>query len=232
MRQNKAENSSVHLNPFRIKDDTWISDSTIRRLSKYYRTLVQLLESNTKTVSSDMLAEHNGVTAAQVRKDLSCFGAFGRRGLGYNVADLKSNIAKIMGLDKQWNVAIAGVGNIGRALIDYDQFRIQGFKILMAFDRDAAKIGKIIHGVAVRDETNLERDVREEEIDIGIIAVPGPAAQAVVDKFIAGGVKGILNFAPVNITVSEGIFLRNENMAIEIEALSFALTNPTLVRVD
>lgn len=209
-----------------------ISDSTIHRLSQYYRTLVHLMDQGVKTVSSEILAQFNGVTAAQVRKDLSCFGAFGRRGLGYNVADLRHNIARIMGLEHTWKVALAGVGNIGRALIDYDQFRLQGFQITLAFDRDPAKIGKIIHGVVVRDERNIERDVEHEKVDIAVIAVPRPMAQSVADKFTAGGVKAILNFAPVNLSVPDGIFVRNENMAIEIEALSFALTNPNLVKVS
>ncbi len=214
------------------KETTRISDSTVHRLSQYYRSLAHLLDQGVKTVSSEILAQHNGVTAAQVRKDLSCFGAFGRRGLGYNVADLKHNIGRIMGLEHTWKVALAGVGNIGRALIDYDQFRLQGFQITMAFDRDPSKIGKVIHGVTVRDERNIERDVREEKVDIAVIAVPGLAAQSVVDKFVAGGVRAILNFAPLNLLVPEGIFIRNENMAIEIEALSFSLTNPDLVRED
>ena len=207
-----------------------ISESTIRRLSKYYRTLKLLQETGIKTVSSESLAKHNGVTAAQVRKDLSCFGAFGRRGLGYNVADLKRNIAKIMGLERTWKVALVGVGNIGRALIDYDQFRTQGFQITVAFDTDPAKIGKIIHGVAVRDEANLERDVAAEKVEIAVIAVPASLAQTLVNRLVGSGVKAILNFAPINITVPDGVFIRHENMAIEIEALSFALTNPRLVR--
>jgi len=214
----------------RLKNNTWISESTVHRLSQYIRTLQHLQEIGTKTVSSEMLAKHNGVTAAQVRKDLSCFGAFGRRGLGYNVHDLRVNIKRIMGLDRTWIVALAGVGNIGRALIDYAQFRMQGFKINIAFDRDPAKIGKIVHGVAIRDEANLERDIRDENVDIAVIAVPALAAQNVVDKCISGGVNAILNFAPVNLKVPDGVFIRNENMAIEIEALSFALTNPNLVR--
>lgn len=215
-----------------LKSILRISDSTVYRLSKYFRTLVLMQERGVKTVSSETLAEHNGVTAAQVRKDLSCFGAFGRRGLGYNVIDLKTEVGKIMGLGKTWKVALAGVGNIGRALIDYDQFRLQGFQITLAFDREPAKIGKVIHGVEVRDEINLERDVRAEKVDIGVVAVPASASQAVVDKLVAGGVRAILNFAPINIKVPAGVFIRNENMAIEIEALSFALTNPHLVRMS
>ena len=207
-----------------------ISDSTVRRLSKYYRTLSFLQDKGVKTVSSEVLAQHNGVTAAQVRKDLSCFGAFGRRGQGYNVADLKENVGRIMGLNRTWKVALCGVGNIGRALLDYDQFRLQGFQITMAFDNDTAKIGKTIHCVRVSDEANLERDVNNEKVDIAVVAVPASVAQSIVDRLIAGGVKAILNFAPINIMVPETAFIRHENMAIEIEALSFALTNPDLVQ--
>lgn len=207
-----------------------ISDSTVARLSKYFRTLRFVQNKGTKTISSELLAQYNGVTAAQVRKDLSCFGAFGRRGLGYNVADLKHEISKIMGLDRTWKVALVGVGNIGRALIDYDQFRKQGFQITIAFDKDPAKIGKIIHGVTVRDELNLQRDVAAEKVEIAVVAVPAASAQSLVDRLVKGGVGAILNFAPVNIAVPDGVFIRHENMAIEIEALSFAMTNPKLVR--
>ncbi len=207
-----------------------ISGSTIRRLSKYYRTLTLMLERGVKTISSETLAQHNGVTAAQVRKDLSCFGAFGRRGLGYDVVDLRENIGRIMGLDRTWKVALCGVGNIGRALLDYDQFRIQDFQITVAFDKDPAKIGKIIHGVTVRDEVNLERDVKVENVDIAVVAVPASVAQLIVDRLVTGGVRAILNFAPINIKAPEWVYIRNENMAIEIEALSFALTNPKLVQ--
>ncbi|MCF7809387.1 redox-sensing transcriptional repressor Rex [bacterium] len=207
-----------------------ISDSTIHRLSRYYRTLKYMHDKGSQTISSNILAQQNDVTAAQVRKDLSCFGAFGRRGLGYDIVDLKRNIARIMGLDRTWKVALCGVGNIGRALIDYDQFRVQGFQITVAFDSDPGKIGKVIHGVVIRNEANLERDVRDEKVEIGVVSVPVSSAQSIVDRLVAGGVRGILNFAPINIKVPKNVFVRNENMAIEIEALSFALTNPKMVQ--
>lgn len=185
-----------------------------------------------KTISSEMLALHNGVTAAQVRKDLSCFGAFGRRGLGYSVSGLKANIAEIMGLGKTWKVALVGVGNVGRALLDYDQFRIQGFQITIAFDSEPSKIGREFHGVVVRDVANLEAEVRQPPVDIAVVAVPASAAQTVVDRLVAGGVRAILNFAPINIIAPPTVFVRHENMAIEIEALAFALSNPDLVKND
>jgi len=203
-----------------------ISDSTVHRLSKYYRTLMLMQDKGVKTVSSDTLATHNGITAAQVRKDLSCFGAFGRRGLGYNVPDLKRNIARIMGLGRSWKVALVGVGNVGRALLDYDQFRMQGFQFAIAFDADKAKIGKVFHGVTVHDIATLEEAVMRERIEIAVVAVPSDFAQGVVDRLVLGGVRAILNFAPINITVPPNVSVRHENMAIEIEALAFALTNP------
>lgn len=213
-----------------LEDQQKISDSTVARLSKYYRTLLYLQQSGIETVSSEGLAQHNGITAAQVRKDLSCFGAFGRRGLGYNVSDLKANIARIMGLTRPYKVALVGVGNIGRALIDFDQFRMQGFQITVAYDKDPGKIGKSFHGITVRSLDDLERDLRDEHVDIAVVAVPASAAQSLVDRIVTSGVKAILNFAPINIQVPKGVFIRHENMAIEIESLSFALNNPNLVR--
>jgi len=209
-----------------------ISDSTVHRLSKYYRTLMFMQDKGVKTVSSDTLATHNGITAAQVRKDLSCFGAFGRRGLGYNVPDLKRNIARIMGLGRSWKVALVGVGNVGRAMLDYDQFRMQGFQFAIAFDSDPAKIGKEFHGIKVHDIATLEEAVLRERIEIAVVAVPSDYAQGVVDRLVAGGVRAILNFAPINIVVPPNVSVRHENMAIEIEALAFALTNPEWVTKD
>lgn len=202
-----------------------ISDATVRRLSKYYRSLKYAYDRGMRTISSQELAKMNNLTAAQVRKDLSFFGAFGRRGLGYYVADLQRNIARILGINRTWNVALIGVGNIGRALIDFDQFRQQGFIIKTIFDNDPNKIGKVYHGREVRDFANLEEEIKKDKIRIAIIAVPTHYAQSVVDKLLECKIRAILNFAPITLQVPEGVFVRNENMAIEIEALSFALTN-------
>ena len=207
---------------------TRISFATIRRLSRYYRSLEQTERRDVGTISSDELARLNGLTAAQVRKDLSFFGAFGRRGLGYNVPDLKRNIAKILGIDRTWNVAIIGAGNIGRALMNFDQFKKQGFLIRLILDNDPAKIGEKIAELEIKDLNDLSIEIKNNQIDIAIICVPGSAAQKTVDKLVAEevGIKAILNFAPVPIFVPDGIALRNINMAVDIEALSFALTNP------
>ncbi len=201
-----------------------ISDSTISRLSTYYRTLSRLIEQKVDTVSSDQIAEINNITSAQVRKDLSFFGSFGKRGLGYNTRDLKEEIAKILGLKKKWNVALVGIGNIGRALIDYGEFKKQGFIIRALFDNDPQKVGKEIGGLKINDINNVCQVVKKENIEIAIIAVPAKFAQSVVDTLVKCGIKAFLNFAPVTIKVPSDVMVKNENMSIELEALSYFLT--------
>ena len=201
-----------------------ISDSTIRRLSTYFRTLSRLIEDNIETVSSDEIADINDITSAQVRKDLSFFGTFGKRGLGYNTSDLREEIAKILGLKKQWNIALAGVGNIGKALVDYAEFKRQGFHIKALFDNDQSKIGQEVNGLKVYDIKDACSITKKEEIDIAIIAVPAKVAQEVIDEFIKCGVRAYLNFAQLTIKVPENVFVRNENMSIELEALTYYLS--------
>ena len=201
-----------------------ISDSTIRRLSTYYRTLSTLIEDKTETVSSDEIADINDITSAQVRKDLSFFGTFGKRGLGYNTSDLREEIARILGLKKQWNIALAGVGNIGKALIDYVEFKKQGFYIKALFDNDTSKIGKEISGLKIYHFDDVCSITKKEEIEIAIIAVPAKVAQEVIDEFVKCGIRAFLNFAQLTIKVPENVFVRNENMSIELEALSYYLS--------
>ncbi len=207
-----------------------ISNATVRRLSKYYRSLKYAYDRGMRTISSQELADMNTLTAAQVRKDLSFFGAFGRRGLGYYVADLQRNIARILGINKTWNIALIGAGNIGRALIDYDQFRQQGFLMKLVLDNDPNKIGNVYHGIEVNDFNNVSDLVKQNKIKIVIIAVPAQYAQGVVDRLVECKVRAFLNFAPITVQVPDDVFVRNENMAIELEALSFALTNRREVR--
>lgn len=202
-----------------------ISDSTIRRMSKYFRSLEQLIDKRVDTVSSDTLAEMDGITSAQVRKDLSFFGTFGKRGFGYNTKALKKQIENILGLYRTWNVAIVGAGNIGRALTDYAEFKKQGFIIRLIMDKDPKKIGNQVHGLTIEDFSKVEELVRNEQIDIGIIAVPADYAQGVADKLVASGVMAILNFAPRSLKVPSGIAVKYENMAVEMEALSYFLSN-------
>jgi redox-sensing transcriptional repressor len=202
-----------------------ISDSTIRRMSKYFRSLDQLIDKRVDTVSSDTLAEMDGITSAQVRKDLSFFGTFGKRGFGYNTKALKKQIENILGLYRTWNVTIVGGGNIGRALTDYTEFKKQGFIIRLIMDKDGAKIGKQVHGLTIEDFNKVNDLVKQEQIDIAIIAVPADNAQAVADKLVAAGIKAILNFAPRSLKVPPDVTVKYENMAVEMEALSYFLSN-------
>ncbi len=202
-----------------------ISDSTIRRLSKYYRTLSYQIEKGVNTISSNEIANINSITSAQVRKDLSFFGTFGKRGLGYNTMQLKDQIAIILGLKKAWNVGLVGFGNIGHALLRYDEFKKQGFHIKAIFESDSRKYGQKIDSVEISNINNACKVVEKKELEIIIVAVPGKFAQSIVDQFIECGIKAFLNFAPISIKVPENVLVKNENMSIELEALSFFLTN-------
>ena len=202
-----------------------ISDSTIQRLSRYYRTLSELIEKDITTISSREIADINSIASAQVRKDLSFFGTFGKRGLGYNTVQLKNQISKILGLQKQWNVAMVGMGNIGRALIHYDEFKKQGFNIIALFDNDEKKCGKLENNIVITHINDAKKVVKNKQIEIIIIAVPAKVAQDLVDKFVDYGIKAFLNFAPTSIKTPEKVLVKNENMSIELEALSYFLTN-------
>ncbi|GAB4177325.1 MAG: redox-sensing transcriptional repressor Rex [Calditrichia bacterium] len=203
--------------------DKKIAESTIYRLSRYYRSLGHLIEEGKDTISSDDLAEIDGITSAQVRKDLSFFGSFGKRGLGYNTRLLRQQIAEILGLTHPWNLGVVGAGNIGRALCDYQEFKRQNFLVKALFDADPDKIGTDYHGVPIFDYNRLEEKVKELDIQIGVIAVPAERAQEVADRLVAAGIKAILNFAPKSIKVDDDVKVRYENMAIEVESLTYFL---------
>jgi redox-sensing transcriptional repressor len=202
-----------------------ISESTIHRLSMYYRALSLLEKENYETVSSKELAKREKLTPAQVRKDLSFFGSFGTRGLGYPVKELRAQIGSILGLDRVWRVALVGVGNIGSALVSYKEFTKQGFQIVKLFDNDQRKIGSNHKGIVVSDIRNLETELRELKIEMVVLAVPATVAQYIVDDVVRAGIKAILNFAPVNLKVPDDVYIRNENMSMELEYLSFAMVN-------
>lgn len=200
-----------------------ISDSTIRRLSVYLRTLEEGGEPE-ETVSSEDLAERAGTTAAQVRKDLSLFGSFGKRGLGYAVPELSGRLRRILGLDRTWKIALVGAGRVGAALFEYPGFRARGFRIVSVFDRDPEKIGRHWGDIPIENVADLGPRVREQGVEILILAVPAPAVQDVVDRAVEAGVRGILNFAPAQLKVPEEVALKDVNMVMELEALSFTLS--------
>jgi redox-sensing transcriptional repressor len=201
-----------------------VSESTVRRLSSYLRILKELQSEGTRTVSSERLAELGGLTSAQVRKDLSFFGNFGVRGRGYDVVDLGSALTRILGLDRPWKAVVVGAGRLGSALTSYPEFGNQGFHIVAIFDVDLAKLGKRVGNCEIRSVDELRAYAAQESILVGIIATPKSAAQDAADLLVAGGVRGILNFAPAALDVPPGVTVRNVNLAIELEGLSFAIT--------
>ena len=200
-----------------------VSPSTVGRLSIYLRVLSELDGLGAETVSSEELATRCGTSAAQVRKDLSFFGTFGKRGRGYSVEELTTALRSILGLERRYRVALVGAGRIGVALLGYRDFQQQGFHIEAVFDADPKKVGQRWGSTTVRHDSELEEALRAEGIDIVIVAVPSEAAQVVVDRVVAAGVRAILNFAPTKLQVPAGIALKNVNMALELEGLSFAL---------
>jgi len=202
-----------------------IAESTVRRLSLYLRFLEEFEEQGMETVSSEALAARGGTTSAQVRKDLSFFGSFGKRGLGYSVAELVRRLREILGLGRTYRVAMIGAGKIGSALVQYRGFRQRGFEIVAIFDADPAKVGRNWNGLTVRDVKELEGELRRQIVDIAVIVTPADAAQAVADKVVGLGVKAILNFAPIQLMVPDDVVVKTVNLALELETLSYALTN-------
>jgi redox-sensing transcriptional repressor len=205
--------------PFKIPK---IPEMTVRRLSVYTRCLQQLEEDGVKTISSQELAERFSFNSAQVRKDLAYFGEFGVRGIGYYVAGLKAELQKILGLDREWPVALVGLGNLGSALLHYKGFARQGFRIAAIFDDDPAKAGAI-DGVPVLPLADLAREARARNLQIAIVAVPAESAQAVTTAIAAAGIKAVLNFAPGRIRATKEVRLKNVDLSIELESLSFYL---------
>ena len=202
-----------------------IAESTVRRLSIYLSFLEEIQEEGVTTTSSDDLAKLGGTTSAQVRKDLSFFGSFGKRGLGYSVPELAAALREILGLGKQWRVCIVGAGKIGAALARYAGFAERGFNVTALYDSDPAKVGHRSGQLVIRDTKELERDVEAHRFDIAVITVPAENAQAIVDRLVKAGLKAILSFAPTQLTVPDDVELRTVNMAMELEGLTFALTN-------
>ena len=202
-----------------------IADSTVRRLSLYLRFLEESANRGLVTISSDELARRGGTTSAQVRKDLSFFGSFGKRGLGYSVPELTDSLREILGLRRDWQVIIVGAGKIGTALAQYKGFRQRGFRVTAVYDRDPKKIGTKWDSLTVRDMSSIERDLTKEKPDIAVLTTPAEEAQNVVDLLVRAGIRAVLNFAPIQIQVPPEVTLKNVNMAMELEGLSFALTN-------
>lgn len=201
-----------------------IPDACVERLCLYVRELARLSKEEIGFVSSRRLAESLGLRDAQVRRDLSYVGQLGTSGRGYEVRRLQAELSRVLGIHgRSWHVALAGVGNLGSALLAYRGFRERGFLFRVAVDSDPQKIGRTIQGVTVAPSSRLSELVRHHQIHIGIIAVPPEAAQEVCTQLVAGGVQAILNFAPAYVEVPEAVELRNVDVAVELEGLAFHL---------
>jgi redox-sensing transcriptional repressor len=202
-----------------------VPKAVVSRLSLYLRELQHLLRDGQETTSSTQLGRLLGFTDAQVRKDLAYFGQFGYPGIGYRCDELVGAIKRILGTNREWPIALVGLGNLGRALLGYRGFGEQGFRVVAAFDVDPHKVGSVIEGVPVFAIDTLSEVVRDKGIRLAIIAVPATAAQGVADQVVQAGVEGVLNFAPVTISLPKEISSVGVDLAIELEQLTFAVAS-------
>jgi len=203
-----------------------ISELTTNRLSVYLRCLNELIAEGEKTVSSDGLAKRFHLNSAQIRKDLAYFGEFGVRGVGYYIEELREQLTKILGLEKEHRVAIIGAGRLGAALADYYGFTQTNFSVAGLFDADADKIGQKIGGVEIFDIKNFADIAEKDKIDVAVIAVPAPHAQSVLELVAKAGIKAVMNFAPTPLKVEEGVKLKTVDLTISLESLSYFLAQP------
>jgi len=204
-----------------------ISELTTNRLSVYLRCLNELAAAGVETVSSQALAEQFSLNSAQIRKDLAYFGEFGVRGVGYYVADLREHLRQILGLTSAHRLAIVGAGNLGMALANYQGFNAGSFQIAALLDCDPAKVGmRSRGGLEIEDSARLAEVIRREGVDIALIAVPAAAAEGVLEEVTAAGVKAVLNFAPARLHPRPGVKVKNVDLTISLESLSYFLARP------
>lgn len=205
--------------------DEKISVAVIKRLPKYYRYLELIGDKGIIRVSSQELSKITGLTASQIRQDLNHFGAFGQQGYGYNVEELKIELEKIMGVDKPYNVVIIGFGNIGSALLNYSGFKKKGFKVVGIFDNSPEIIGNKANDVVIKDVSELEEVVTREKVDIAILAIPAIPAQEITDKLVACGIKGIWNFAPIDLKLPRNVVLENVHLDGSLLTLTYYMNS-------
>lgn len=206
-----------------VQKRTMISMAVIRRLPKYHRYLRELLNNDIDRISSKELSEKIGFTASQIRQDLNNFGDFGQQGYGYNVKELYSEIAKILGLNAEYNTVIIGAGNLGQAVANYSRFERLGFKLNGIFEKNPKLIGLRIRDIEVRDIDELPQFLDQHKIDIGIICVPMESAQGVANMLVQKSVHGIWNFAPADIVVPENVIVENVHLSESLMTLSYRM---------
>ena len=201
-----------------------VSDAVIRRMPCYYRYLVDLEKNGVERISSEKLGRYTGLTASQIRQDFNCFGGFGQQGYGYNVTDLKNTIAGILGLHKHYQVIIVGAGNVGQALANYTNFKDEGFTVAALFDTQSPPVGTFVNGVLVWPVEKMEAFVREHQVDIGIIATPQSVARKIAERMAEAGIKGIWNFAPVDVSLPEqDVCVENLHLSDSLLTLTYHL---------
>lgn len=203
-----------------------IPETTITRLSSYLRILEKIKEEGARYTSSRILGERVGLNSDQVRKDLAYFGQFGIRGQGYAVDNLEENLKKILGLNRPWRVAVIGTGNLGSALMAYKGFAKRGFRIVAAFDIDKRKVGRQKGTLTIKDFRDFKKIAETVKIDIGIVAVPEESAIEVINCLTSSGIKAILNFAPLKVSMVKGTKCRNVDLSTELEGLTYFLSSP------
>jgi redox-sensing transcriptional repressor len=200
-----------------------IPDIVVGRMPIYLRALQLMLEESRRVTSSQELGERLGISAAQIRKDLSQFGEFGKQGTGYSIDYLSEQIRQILNIDRVWDVAVVGAGDIGSAVARYQGFSNRGFKVAMIFDSDPTKIGSQIGTFTIQDSQKLVKSIRQAGIQVAMVATPGPEAQAVADQLVSAGVKSILNYAPINLTVPDGVRVQYIDPVIHLQRMTYYL---------
>lgn len=200
-----------------------IPDIVIGRMPLYLRVLQSMSQENRQVTSSQELGERLGISAAQIRKDLSQFGEFGKQGTGYDIKFLRDQISQILNTDQDWDVAVVGIGDIGSALAHYGGFANRGFRVAMLFDNDPQKIGKFEGDFRIQDSANIVQEIRESNIRVAMIAVPGDSAQLVADELVEAGVKAILNYAPVTLNVPPDVRLQYIDPVNHLQRMTYYL---------
>ena len=200
-----------------------IPDIVVGRLPIYLRALQRMAEDNQRLTSSQELSERLGISAAQIRKDLSQFGEFGKQGTGYTIDFLVDQLRQILKVDRVWDIAVIGAGDIGSAVARYQGFANRGFRVTMIFDIDPGKIGAEVGPFVVQDYTTMRAAISQAGIQVAMIAVPAMSAQAVADELVKAGIKAILNYAPININVPEGVYVQHTDPVTHLQRMTYYL---------
>ena len=201
-----------------------VPEVVIQRLPLYVRALTQFADSGDDVISSEQLGQRLQMTPAQIRKDLSYFGRFGKQGRGYSVASLEHQLRSILGLDRAWNTMVIGMGRLGRAVVSYPGFAPEGFNIVAAFDADDSIVGETVSGLDIQSISDLAKTVKEKDIKIGIVTVPIERAQEVIDTLVDAGIKSILNYAPLSPKVPEGVTVRGIDPVLSLQSMTYYIS--------